>query len=1186
MWTRDSVFYEDIKALDKADFIPWERLANKRILITGATGLVGYAVIRVIAYMNEKRFLGISITAVVRDKKKAMERFSDVINDATELNVIEASVESIDSVPGTVDYIIHGASPTSGKYFMSKPVELIDTAINGTKHMLDIAKKKAVSGFVYLSSMEMYGYPIKGTKVTEDMAGSLNTMDSRNSYPIAKQLCEQMCHAYAIEYGVPARMVRLTQTIGEHTHPDDKRIFAYFAQCSRNGEDIVLKTKGESERSLIFSLDAATAILTVLVKGALGQAYNVANDATYGSIADMARLIADESGVKFRIEDEDESKNGFPATIYMDLDTTLIRKLGWKPFFGNDIKISLEKSHKKNNIKAPLSVNFDDRKKELSKYIYQLSAYNVKLGAKNYNDFYFDYELEENSILIAGLGVSVRGNMQYVLNELNTDPYFEGYTIYVRTHKETDATVNEYIKRNGWKRTKTIPKNYGMKLETCKYLICESFFPYKYVKKPGQIVINLWHGTPIKKLGLEKNGKKVHYQGIQQKNFIYADYLLYPNEYTKKNMLKSYGVSELLPGKILMSGYPRTGGMLAVSKAREMELRKLLAPNGERIYAYMPTFRGILNDEESIKEADEFLTFMDENMPRHMLLYVNLHHQVNDGIDYSKYRRIRKFPPLIDTYELLAATDGLISDYSSVFFDYLALRKHIILYVYDYERYISFHGLYMNITDLPFDVVYESKDVISAIERGKTYDDTVIFNEICRYDDSDNAKRVTALISKEKTDSVIIDVEKNGKPNVLLFIQWLNDANTDAFIEEYITKEHAADNVYIACDSGETDIEASMEKAYPFLLNKKVIGTENGAQILLSSVGSAYKKLYYDGAIDFDKAIEVLRYEYLLHYKRMFGETIFDEIMIYNVYNPEILLSLVFAPAGRKRMNISPAMTKKIRTDRKLYDAVELAKRVVDVEDNSEYSSIVFPNTDKHPMFGHKYMSHAMGGIKEYGTFLNIREGFERAYKAGNRFFECDLRFTSDKKIVLTHGYNEKICMKQNIPFDESKSNMTYDEFMKLDIHGHKTMDLSDLKELLDYKDVYIELDIHKLSYEDTKDILDGIVKVLGIEKLDRCLVQIHNRKMYKAVKENGCFKHVQYVFLKDNGKLEKEFLWARENNICSVALKKSFITKEYVKTVKAYGLFVLVFTVNKKKEAEKYFEFGVDTVCSDYLHE
>lgn len=945
MWTRDSVFYEDIKALDKADFIPWERLANKRILITGATGLVGYAVIRVIAYMNEKRSLGISITAVVRDKKKAMERFSDVINDATELNVIEASVESIDSVPGTVDYIIHGASPTSGKYFASKPVELIDTAVTGTKCMLNIAKKKAVSGFVYLSSMEMYGYPIKGTKVTEDMAGSLNTMDSRNSYPIAKQLCEQMCHAYAIEYGVPARMVRLTQTIGEHTHPDDKRIFAYFAQCSRNGEDIVLKTKGESERSLIFSLDAATAILTVLVKGSPGQAYNVANDTTYGSIADMAKLIADESGVKFRIEDEDESKNGFPATIYMDLDTAFIRKLGWKPFFGNAIKKSFDKLHKNNSIKTPISVNFDDRKKELSKYIYQLSSYNVKLGDKNYNDYYFDYKIEEKTIMVAGLGVGVRGNMQYVLNELNNDPYFEGFTIYVRTHKETDGTVNEYIRKNGWKRTKTVPKGYGKKLETCQYLICESYFPYAYVKKPGQVVINLWHGTPIKKIGLEKNGNKVHYQGIQQKNFIYADFLLYPNDYCRKNMLRSYGVSELLSGKILMSGYPRTGGMLAVSKAREMELRKLLAPNGERIYAYMPTFRGILSDAESVNEADEFLTYMEENMPKDVVLYVNLHHKINDGIDYSKYRRIIKFPELIDSYELLAATDGLISDYSSVFFDYLASRKHIILYIYDYERYLSFQGLYMNINDLPFDIVYESKDVIAAIEKGKSYDDTVIFNDICPFDDSDNAKRVTSLISKEETDSVIIEVEKNDKPNILIYVQWLNDANTDIFIEEYITKEHANDNVYIGCDSCETDTKESMNKAYPFILDKNVIGTEN--DILLSSVGSAYKKLYDDEIITFDEAIEVLKYEYLLHYKRMFGETVFDEIMIYDVYNPEILLALVFAPAVRKRMIISPALTKKIRTDRKLYDAVEFAKSVIDVEDNTDILELVSENVDK-----------------------------------------------------------------------------------------------------------------------------------------------------------------------------------------------------------------------------------------------
>ena len=89
----------------------------------------------------------------------------------------------------------------------------------------------------------------------------------------------------------------------------------------------------------------------------------------------------------------------------------------------------------------------------------------------------------------------------------------------------------------------------------------------------------------------------------------------------------------------------------------------------------MPTFRGYLDDEETIKREKEFLSFLDEKLTDDQILYVNLHHHISQGLDCSEFKHIHTFPPLIDSYELLTATDALISDYSSVFFDYLVLGK-------------------------------------------------------------------------------------------------------------------------------------------------------------------------------------------------------------------------------------------------------------------------------------------------------------------------------------------------------------------------------------------------------------------------------------------------------------------------------------------------------------------------------
>lgn len=313
----------------KADFIPWNRLKNKTLLITGATGLIGYTLVNALLYANKKRRLNLKVLALVRDMNRAEERFKEHIDDAV-LELIPGRVEELPTIKQPVNYIVHGASQTSSKAFVTQPVETIMTALKGTSNLLELAKEKAVSGMVYLSSMEVYGHPEKGHKVTENEIGALTPLDVRNSYPISKIQCENLCRAYAKEYGVPVMSIRLTQTFGPGVNYNDGRVFAEFARCVVEKRDIVLKTKGETERCYLYTADAATAILTVLLKGNAGQAYNAANESTYCSIAEMAEKVAAQGGIKVRYEIEDENRNGYPKALYMDLDTSLLQQLGWK----------------------------------------------------------------------------------------------------------------------------------------------------------------------------------------------------------------------------------------------------------------------------------------------------------------------------------------------------------------------------------------------------------------------------------------------------------------------------------------------------------------------------------------------------------------------------------------------------------------------------------------------------------------------------------------------------------------------------------------------------------------------------------------------------------------------------------------------------------------------------------------
>lgn len=330
MKTEAEIFAEDMNRICESDFIPWNNLKGSTILVTGATGLIGYTLVNALLYVNRVKELELSVLALVRDEKRAGQRFGDALADSSSLHFIEGTVEDLPQIDCPVRYIVHGASQTSSKAFIQQPVETIYTALHGTENLLKLAKEKRIKGMVYLSSMEVYGHPQKGHKVKENEIGMLSSLDLRNSYPISKLQCESLCNAYAAEYGVPVMSLRLTQTFGPGVNYNDGRIFAEFGRCVREKRDIVLKTKGETERSYLYTADAATAILTVLLKGTPGQAYNAADESTYCSIAEMAEKVAKMGGIQVQFKLTDNKVSGFPDALYMDLDTTMLKELGWR----------------------------------------------------------------------------------------------------------------------------------------------------------------------------------------------------------------------------------------------------------------------------------------------------------------------------------------------------------------------------------------------------------------------------------------------------------------------------------------------------------------------------------------------------------------------------------------------------------------------------------------------------------------------------------------------------------------------------------------------------------------------------------------------------------------------------------------------------------------------------------------
>ncbi|GAA5093747.1 NAD-dependent epimerase/dehydratase family protein [Wohlfahrtiimonas larvae] len=311
----------------------WEHLKCKTILISGATGLIGKTLVNLIFKANQLYKLDVQLICLVRDVVKARTLFTDM--DI----VLLYSYDMCDDIQinEKIDYIIHAASMTQSHDFIKKPVDVIQTAVGSINNLLNFAMENTISSFVYLSTMEVYGKNQLARKITENDYGYLDITSIRNSYPISKQLAENLCSSYYSQYNVPTKIARLTLTFGPGIGEDDNRVFAQFMRSAIKGEDIVLHTEGKTCRDYIYTLDAAMALLYILVYGNNGEAYNVANSSTYCSIREMAELIAKESINKVSkvvlMPPSADILSSYAPEVEINLDTSKLESLGWKPNF-------------------------------------------------------------------------------------------------------------------------------------------------------------------------------------------------------------------------------------------------------------------------------------------------------------------------------------------------------------------------------------------------------------------------------------------------------------------------------------------------------------------------------------------------------------------------------------------------------------------------------------------------------------------------------------------------------------------------------------------------------------------------------------------------------------------------------------------------------------------------------------
>ena len=396
---------------------------------------------------------------------------------------------------------------------------------------------------------------------------------------------------------------------------------------------------------------------------------------------------------------------------------------------------------------------------------------------QNYTYYRETLPVDNRMILLESLdGAHPTGNVAALLRELSGNPAFAQFRLYLSGKAAVHETRLEYVKEQKLEGVKVLvsdTEEYYKVLATAKYLITETGFNQIFMKRPEQVYFNTWHGTPLKTLG--KKVKNDHAMlGNLQKNFFEADYLLYPNEFTMNHMVEDYMLANFCKAKILLSGYPRN--YVFHDKELRDKVRTACGFTEDMQYiGFMPTWRGAMSNINGTGQNEQLCAYFDEldgRLSAKQVMYVKLHYMNAAGIDLSKYTRIKPFPTEFDGYEFLNALDVLVTDYSSVFFDYALTRNKVILFTYDLEEYIKERGFYFSLDELPFPQVRTVEELAEELKRPKEYDDTELLERFCAYEKPGVAEALLRKVIFEE-DSPLFeqrDIPDNGKKNVLLYI--------------------------------------------------------------------------------------------------------------------------------------------------------------------------------------------------------------------------------------------------------------------------------------------------------------------------------------------------------------------------------------------------------------------------------
>ncbi|MDO5374986.1 MAG: glycosyltransferase [Staphylococcus rostri] len=374
----------------------------------------------------------------------------------------------------------------------------------------------------------------------------------------------------------------------------------------------------------------------------------------------------------------------------------------------------------------------------------------------DYAKYYEKLSVKDNRILYQSRdGKNMSDSPYAIFKYLISKPEYKDF-VHVWACESNE--IRKYYKRKykGLDRVKFVVihgDEYLKELAQCKYLINNSSFSIYFCSKPEQVYINTWHGTPLKHLGLDLENSIIAVQNLTR-NFLHTKYFLTQNEHTTNIFKNAFQLDGIYDGEFVEDGYPRTD--LTINTPYE-EVKKALTNSNKKIkfrkqknLLFAPTYRGdFMDSSDDIDELLNNVKQLEQETDYNILLKVHpftYPNVIEDG-RFSKYL----IPDAMDPNEVLCLADLLVTDYSSIFFDFLVTDKPIIFYTSDYDKYKKERGLYIDVNELPGPTTTNIDELISTINNSlyaeqKYLDFYSRFKEL--YVPHDDGKVTERIVSK------------------------------------------------------------------------------------------------------------------------------------------------------------------------------------------------------------------------------------------------------------------------------------------------------------------------------------------------------------------------------------------------------------------------------------------------------